>query len=879
MSDVSFLKQDLQNSIDRTKQLQDDVFRLAADLERSRSNPDLADLITSQTTNLERARQRVQQQQQSTARLEAELVRAQAAEDAKKAEAQRQVAASEEEKNKTKNKEDTAKDRTGQENAPLKKPDGTAVSGSESKPNLPQGQAVRNTGASDPGATVNPNKTNSVRVDPNKTSNILTFGVTSPGGPPYENVLEQFASYTPVWTLACLSPDQFNNPKSYRGKPGALRNIVFSSAGRFDAQRVRTAYGTPEYFVDNVVINTMLSPTKATGYTNFVGFEFDVYEPYSLGLFIQSLQSAAIYAGYPSYLDKTPFLLKLEFLGFKDNGAIFTATETLAKYFTVYINKVEFTCNEGGSNYKVQAAPAHHTGLEDGNNKLPVDLSISGENVKEMLVSGERSLCTQLNRMQQQLVKDGQRQYPDIVAVVFPNDHSDPVGIVNEDQYVEQLRATSNPNKEVKQPLTGRNGQETEDYGAGAIGKADMGFGPTSGGNYLHTLPGETVDESGVIVRDQMRIDPKQRLFMFKQEDRITEIIQRVVIASEYGVKAVKPENQTDGRVKWFRIDIQMQLLEYDAIRNTRARKIIYRVVPYLVSGHIFKNPTSVTAGVENLKKITAKRYNYLYTGQNNDLIKFDIKFDGMFYTGQMPRPLTKNANVSNKDVQNTAPENTPRAEVNQGAAGTAAVISNGTPTSSVRPDPDISVTSFSGDKTVEQMIADAFSKAFLEASKDLVNIDFDILGDPFYLSDSGLTANYFAEVGPNDQINADGSMNWEGGQIFCEINFRNPLEPNLGVTGQGGLWNFPDGGAASPFSGLYQVNEVINKFNGGVYQQTLKAIRVQNQPQDQQNPAPISKQEQKLYDIDKVEPEKTSPVTDGATNTFDPSGQYGFSA
>ena len=248
-----------------------------------------------------------------------------------------------------------------------------------------------------------------------------------------------------------------------------------------------------------------------------------------------------------------------------------------------------------------------------------------------------------------------------------------------------------------------------------------------------------------------------------------------------------------------------------------------------------------------------------------------------MFYTGQMPRPLSKNANVSNKDVQNSAPEDTPRAELNQGVAGTSAVITNGTPTASVRPDTDIQVASFSGDKTVEQMVADAFAKAFLESSKDLVNIEFDILGDPFYLSDSGLTANYFAETGPNDQVNADGSMNWEGGQVFCEINFRNPLEPNLGVVGQGGLWNFPSGGATSPFSGLYQVHEVINKFNGGVYQQTLKAIRVTGQPQDQQNQVAISKQEQKLYDTDKKEKEKTSPVDDSGENSFEP-GSFGIS-
>ena len=33
-----------------------------------------------------------------------------------------------------------------------------------------------------------------------------------PGQPPFENILDQFASYTTLFTLACLTPDQYNNP-------------------------------------------------------------------------------------------------------------------------------------------------------------------------------------------------------------------------------------------------------------------------------------------------------------------------------------------------------------------------------------------------------------------------------------------------------------------------------------------------------------------------------------------------------------------------------------------------------------------------------------------------------------------------------------------
>ena len=744
-----------------------------------------------------------------------------------------------------------------------RKPDGTSLSSNTTPPDIPQGTATRNTGTSEAGATIDPQDTAAVREDPNKTSSILTFGSVpsaTEGGPPFPNVLEEFASYTPLFTLGCLTPNQFNNPEKYRGRPGALTNIVFSSAGRFDAQRVRTAYGSPEYFVDNVVVNTKITATEAAGNTNIVNITFDVYEPYSLGLFIQSLQNAAINAGYPSYFNDTPYLLKLEFMGFKDSGAIFTGTEALAKYLTVFITKVEFTVNEGGSQYKVEAAPAHYVGFKDSMNMLTVDTTITGETVKEMLVSGERSLCTALNTEQLTLVQKGVQQYPDIFAIVFPTDYTDPVGVVTEDEFVEQLKATADPNQtDLRQPLTGRSGQQTEDYGSGEIGRSSMGFGPQSGGNYLFPLETDAF-ENGRIVRDKMLIDPKQRSFIFKKEQRITEIITKVVGSSEFCVNTIKPENyDAEGRLTWFRIDVQTQLLEYDIKRNVRAKKIIYRIVPYLTSAYPLKNPSSTTAGASNLKKLISKRYNYLYTGQNNDIIKFDIKFDGMFYTGQIPTPLENNANVSNNDTQNAAPNPQPRAEVQTGVAPESAASRTGS--ASVRPDRSIDVSSASGDKTVEQMVADAFQKAFQNSSKDLINIEVDILGDPFYLSDSGLMAGYFAERGITDQVNGDGTMNWEGGQIYAELIFRNPLEPNLGLIGDGGLYNFPDGGAVSPFSGTYIIHEVINKFSGGVYTQTLKMIRQPNQPEDVPGQAAISKQQQLLYDTTKPQPVKTSPI------------------
>lgn len=741
------------------------------------------------------------------------------------------------------------------------KPDGTSILSFPTIPGIPIGSARSVGKAIEDVALLYPEDVVSSSIDPTKTPPLNMAFIKRPGGgPPYENVLEQFASYVPLWTLACLEPNQFNDPSTYRGNPSALRNIIFSSAGRFDEQRVKTEYGTPEYFVDNFIMNSQLGGTYKTGNTNVTSFTFEVYEPYSLGLFLQSLQAAALNSGYPSYLNDCPYLLQLEFLGYKDNGAVFAASEDLTKYFTIKITKVEFTVDQGGSKYKVEAAPFHHTGFSDVIQTVSTDIFITGEQVNEVLVSGEQSLCVALNTQQLQLVGKTQ-DIPDLYEIVFPVNAFDNVGL-EPGANNETLKAMADPKKPVKQriPPSQRN-QLATNFGDGEIGKSSMGFSQTSGGNYLFNLEGDVIDQkTGRIKRDFMTIDPKQRAFVFPTHSRIVQIIERIVQSSEYCVKATKPENIKDGFVNWYRIDVQIQLLDFDQKRNVRARKFVYRVSPYKASVAKIKNPTSTTPGETKLQEIIAKRYDYLYTGQNNDILKFDLKFDGMFYAGALPRPPELNQNIANKDVNVAANEQGTKAKIQGGSNPSSSTSPSGS--APVKPDHSINTQSASGDKTVEQIVADVFNRSF-QQSNDMVMVELEIIGDLYYLSDSGVCSNYFTEPGPNDMINSDGSMNWEGSMIYIYITWRNPLEPNLGTTGKGGLFNFPDGGKVTPFSGIYHVTNVDHKFSNGTFTQVLKLNRQQNQSIDYVGQENINTRNTLLYDTSEKEKPKTSPIDD----------------
>ena len=549
-------------------------------------------------------------------------------------------------------------------------PAGNAISQIATTSGLATGTVKNITKAiSDSAATFNVSKMADVISNPGLTPLLKAFGAIKPpaGGPPYENVLEQFASYTPLWTLCCLTPNQFNDPRTYRGSPTALQNIVISSGGRQDKQRVNTANGAPEYYIDNVTMATSLGGSAKSGNTNVTGFKFEVFEPYSLGIFLQSLQAAAVNSGYPTYLNDCPYLLKLEIKGSKDDGSMYAGKDELTKYFTIKITKIEFKVDEAGSRYTVEASPMHHVGFSDLVNVFHTDMNATGMTVSEVLVSGPISICSELNKIQLKRVKEGQATYPDLYEIVFPVDEGDKVGIIGGTS-TEVLTAMADPNAKKTQKIdAAKREAQAESFGFGAIGKSSMGFSETSGGNYNFKLAGDVVDAQGRIERDNMRIDPKQRAVTFPPGTKVTEAIVRVLLSSEYCVKAVKGENIKNGQVDWFRIDVQIQLLEFDPKRNVRAKKYIYRVVPFKVSAAVFSNSTSATAGEAELQKIIAKRYDYLYTGQNNNILKFDLQFNGQFFTAISPTPLQNNDKVANKDQQNTNDEKTAKAEIKEG--------------------------------------------------------------------------------------------------------------------------------------------------------------------------------------------------------------------
>jgi hypothetical protein len=229
------------------------------------------------------------------------------------------------------------------------------------------------------------------------------------------------------------------------------------------------------------------------------------------------------------------------------------------------------------------------------------------------------------------------------------------------------------------------------------------------------------------------------------------------------------------------------------------------------------------------IKKTITKGYNYIYTGLNVDVLKFDIEINNMFFTGVSPSPEEKTAQQTNPDQASGPAGSQPKkSDTGQGPAALAVVASGGRS----RPlrDPALlekDITGGAGVEDTAQKVAQAFHNAFTQSNAEMVTVNLEILGDPYWVVDSGM-GNYFAKPTPNNQITEDGTMNYESGDVFVYITFRTPADVNTAS----GLYDFGKEVKTSPFSGIYRVTSVESIFNES-FRQRLRLVRMPGQALD----------------------------------------------
>jgi hypothetical protein len=598
-----------------------------------------------------------------------------------------------------------------------------------------------------------------------------------------DNILKYYTNVIPVFTLAPLTPTNLDSLQSNGTFGTALQNVVLSSAGRYDAERVATFYGSPEYFINNVEIYTFATPTKISGLSGNLTINFDVHEPYSLGLFMQSLQTAAIKSGYTNYIE-CAWLLRIEFLGYTPNTFKQQIIPGTTRDYPIKLQQIQFTSNEGGSKYTVRCLDFNLEAFNNVYGSVEGSITVEGGTVGEALAD----LTKKLNEAQLKL-KDSKL-------------------IVNEDTY-KIIVSGAEPDKILKSKFVNADGQ------------------PAERGSNSTTVKNESAD------RDQKQ--GGKRSFPFPALEgrprKIEDIIKEIMKTSEYCVNALK-NIPKDGYVVWYRPSAKLkykgQKFQLDTVQNRPAYDIEYYIRPYRAHHSNWKLPSDETKGFapDDIPAQIKKKYDYLYTGQNDDIIRWELKFDNTFYTAMSAQGYNSQRGAIDSDGKTIKPEdvggNTPGTNIKGLTLETHAGKMLRDKRSSY------AAPQGGGTKdTAEIRVARAFEQAML-LDTEMIMLDLTILGDPYYLTKSGVFIDNVAPVAPGAQVNSDGTMASEEVEIRLYLRFKSPVDaPPKGRS----LFLFPAAGFTdSPYSGLFRIRTVKSKFIDGVFTQELNLFRDRGQ-------------------------------------------------
>ena len=139
------------------------------------------------------------------------------------------------------------------------------------------------------------------------------------------NILNDFVSVNYVISLGVLDIQEVNYPDQTYIKNGPKTIIIKSGGGKPNPGQTMTSTasedntGDTEFFIDDLEIESVMTPNSKTSTTTTGKFSFNVMEPYSMGQYMEALHVASLGAGYTHFTEAT-FVLIIDFIGWDKNG-------------------------------------------------------------------------------------------------------------------------------------------------------------------------------------------------------------------------------------------------------------------------------------------------------------------------------------------------------------------------------------------------------------------------------------------------------------------------------------------------------------------------------------------------------------------------------
>lgn len=701
------------------------------------------------------------------------------------------------------------------------------------------------------------------------------------------NVLNSYRSVTYNFTLAGLNKDYLKDPEKLRdsdldlvilrsggkGSSGIKSNSVYqtedlnrkaradfasrdprrvdisdeqkASPGRNFGQELLAEFnskspGRFDMFIDGVEIESVMTFSEDTNSSLPTKIKFEVVEPYSINGFIEALYVTALAAGYPNYLSAA-FVLKLEFKGYRDNDVLeFYDAEVVpesTRYFPIGLTNIEVDISEKGTRYRIEAVPYNERAFGQPN-KVNKPIKMQGDTIKSILTNFMENVYKQALLSWKESNKDGNPNQVDQYEIKFPS-------------WSESDGWTDSSNNKIA------DAKLVSLYKDNALYKMIDPASPGSPNAYKANGSKQPTPEQQAKQPEAIKYDASKTVVQFGEGMNIHDVISAVIRDSEYIrniLKDIKKHTDSFGFVDYFMIRIETQNTDViNPVSKKPVQKFIYVVTPYKIHYSKIPNLADNLIDEADLKKSSKREYNYIYTGQNVDVLNFKLNFNTLYFEAvpatmgnkDIPEATYASGNNNNVKVSQNSPENE-----------TASKMQVPLPPKKVMPTP---TQAYSGNAA--QPLNDPYSTlarsmhdAVVNSKASMLTGELEILGDPFYLVTGGL-GNYNPKPTGRGSY-AEGQANQNYGQLLITINFRNPID--ILPFEQGGTMFFDANRV--PFSGVYMITTVNHSFKEGMFKQKLNVVRMPGQILDYNvAPTDISKSlSNKPAPYDQVIPDAT---------------------
>ena len=625
---------------------------------------------------------------------------------------------------------------------------------------------------------------------------------------PRPNPLDNYASYTYNIALYMLTPKNYvrmlKNPKSVTQLPKVL---LMRNGGVGQDPLLGNEFKNTEFFIDDLEFKN-IGPTssRATGNTNAIDIKFTINEPNGVTL-LERLKTQAISALEEdvSYIH-APYLLEIKFKGYDEFGKP-SETTVLPKYIPIRFTNVTFEITTSGAYYKVKAVPYQHDIFNNIRSTIPVNVQVSAGTVSDVLASNTQAFTTE-EKVRETTQAGSTVKTKATVDVLGEKSASLAEAVTN--HYKAQTKSST-----YKDPKTGK--IETQKPSAEFADEWIFKVAP----EILNAkLVGERIDalnttqktkevykQYGDAVRGNVNLTKDKKLFKINAGTNVINLINYIVVASNFVQDnlvddlstALANKQPIKDKIKWFKVlpeitgfkgwDKKEGRYKWEITYNVTVRNEYYSDYPFA--------PKAQPEG-EGIHK----NYDYIFTGNNTQILDLKINVDTGFYT-------VAQLGTGNAEADKTPNSNSPQTkQITQSREGQG----------------------ITDDNTVKEKRAKDLMSSILHDGGDFLNINIGLVGDPDYVP----TGDSFYQVQGNNgrfygPFLPDGTINYDFSSPFFQLNFKTPTDYN-DLSGFADPYENKKYGT-DEFNGVFQVVTVSNSFSGGVYTTNINAVRTRIQP------------------------------------------------